>query len=99
MSKEKKVNPYKENKNQKGFVNFLTAKTPLGLALRIVLPPVIAYAYLMLCGLIFDWWLHKYSMTNFVFYSFIVISVIAVVFMIAAIVLTVKSGNLKKEKK
>ena len=99
MSKEKKKNPYKKKQEKKGLAGFLTAKTPLGMVLRIVLPPVIAYAYLMLCGLIFDWWLHKYNMTNFIFYSFVTLAALAIIFVIVSVILTIKSGNLKKEKK
>lgn len=64
----------------------MTAKTVGGLILRCVILLVIPYAYLMLCGLIFDWWLHLYNMTNFIFYSLIVLAVIALILIICCIV-------------
>ena len=41
------------------------------LALYIVLELLVPYAYLMLCGLVFDRWLHLYQMTTFVFFSYV----------------------------
>ena len=68
-----------DQKNGKGFKNLMTAKSGLGLAVRIIILIIIPYAYLMLCGLIFDWWLHMYNMTDFIFYSLIVLAVAALV--------------------
>lgn len=101
MAKGKKTNPYKADKaaSKKGFKNLLTAKSLLGLVVRIVILMIIPYAYLMLCGLVFDWWLHMYEMTNFIFYSLIVLAVAAVVLIILTAVWTAKSGNLKNASK
>ena len=102
MAKNKKnINPYKADKAAapKNIKELLTAKSTLGLIVRIVILLVIPYAYLMLCGLIFDWWLHKYEMTNFIFYSLIVLAVAAIVLIVLSAVWTVKSGNLKNKAK
>ncbi len=46
------------------------------LLLGIVLLLVIPYAYLMLCGLVFDMWLKMYDMVLFIFYSLITFYII-----------------------
>lgn len=56
---------------------FLNSKTILALVGKIVLMLVIPYAYLLLCGLVFDWWLKLYSMIFFIFFSFIFFYLVA----------------------
>ncbi len=63
-------------------VSRLMPKTGGGLVLRTVLLLVIPYAYLMLCGLVFDMLLKWYFMTGFIFYSLITLYVIAIVLIV-----------------
>ena len=69
------------------------AKTGGGLALRIVLALVIPYAYLMLCGLVFDKWLHAYGMTTFIFFSYAFLALLGVAMIVLCIVSFVKRGK------
>lgn len=80
-----------------GLKKLLTAKNGGGLALRIVVLLAIPYAYLMLCGLIFDRLLRWYFMTNFIFFSLLVLYVLAVVLIVCA-VRWYRAGQKKKEK-
>ena len=73
------------------FKRLLTAKGKGGMALRIIILLVIPYAYLMLCGLIFDKLLHLYSMTTFIFISLIVLYIAAIVCVILSIIWTCRS--------
>jgi len=92
----KKQETKTEVKEKKGFKAFMTAKDVKMLILRIVILLVIPYAYLMLCGLIFDYWLHMYNMTNFIFFSLIALYVIAVVLCVLSVVWYVQSKKAKK---
>lgn len=69
-----------------GFRFFLNSRKALALILKIILMLVIPYAYLMLCGLIFDHFLKWYFMTNFIFVSLILLFLIALILSIWAIV-------------
>ena len=60
----------KKNGNNKVMQKMLCPESGKGLALRIFLGLVAPYAYLMLCGLVFDRWLRLYGMTTFVFFSY-----------------------------
>lgn len=91
-SKMKKSN---EVQKKRGFKNLLTAASIGTLVLRIVILLVIPYAYLMLCGLIFDRWLHMYGMTNFIFFSLIALYVVAVVLVVLCIVWFIKNKKSK----
>ena len=76
----------------KKFLNKLTHPlTGKGLALRIVLSLVIPYSYLLLCGLIFDSWLHAYNMTTFIFFSYVAFTLIGLVILVLSIVNYCKS--------
>ena len=85
-----------ENKDTKPTKTFfvkikelLTAKSVGGVIVRIIILLAIPYAYLMLCGLIFDKWLRLYQATTFIFISLCVLYVIAIVLCI----LTIKWSN------
>ena len=75
-------------KGGKGFRNWkiFHPKTAGGLTLRIVLALLIPYAYLMLCGLVFDKWLHLYNLTLFIFISLCVLYLIALAYIAFSIV-------------
>jgi len=81
------------------FKRLLTAKKVGGLILRIIIMLVIPYIYLIICGLVFDKWLHMYDMTSFIFWSLMALWFIAVIFSILAIVWFVKrpKGNAPAE--
>ena len=78
-----------ENKKKKSFgqkiKELLTAKSVGGVIVRIIILLAIPYAYLMLCGLIFDKWLRLYQATTFIFISLCVLYVIAIVLCIFTI--------------
>ena len=82
-----------ENKKKKSFgqkiKELLTAKSVGGIIVRMIILLAIPYAYLLLCGLIFDKWLRMYQMTTFIFISLCVLYVIAIVLC----VLTIKWSN------
>lgn len=69
------------------FVNNSSVGKLIGKSLLLL---VIPYAYLFLCGLIFDYLLKWYSMTTFIFFSLIALYVIAVALIVWAIVRFVK---------
>lgn len=69
-----------------GFRFFLNSRKTYVLILKIVLMLVIPYAYLMLCGLVFDHFLKWYFMTSFIFISLIILFVIALTLSIWAVV-------------
>ena len=73
----------------------LTAPKVWGIVLRIVIMLVIPYAYLMLCGLVFDRWLYMYQMTKFIFWSLMALWAVAVVLSVLCIIWSVKArkGN------
>lgn len=70
----------------KVFRYFLNSDRVGSLVLKCVLLLVIPYAYLFACGAIFDALLRWYFMTNFIFYSVIVLYVIAIAMMAWAII-------------
>lgn len=70
----------------KGFRFFLNSTSVGALVGKSILLLVIPYAYLFLCGAIFDALLHWYFMTPFIFYSLIALYVIALALIIWAIV-------------
>ena len=78
------------------FKRLLTAKSKGGMILRIIILLVIPYAYLMLCGLIFDRLLHLYGMTTFIFISLIVLYAAAFVCAILSVVWTCRGGKKQK---
>ena len=81
--------------------SILKATSVGGLILRIVLFLVIPYAYLMLCGLIFDRTLHMYNMTTFIFFSYAALQIAGIVLSILAIIRYVKydKAQAAKQKK
>ena len=93
-SKNKK-NSKKSKKPDKRGGFFLNSPSVGGLVLRCVILLLIPYAYLLLCGLVFDKWLKLYRMTPFIFYSLIVLYVIAIVVIILAIVRFVRTRRRK----
>ena len=72
--------------NVKGFRFFLNSDSVGKLVGKCVLLLLIPYAYLFLCGAIFDALLHWYFMTTFIFFSLIFFYVIAIILIIWAIV-------------
>ena len=72
--------------NAKVFRYFLNSDRIGSLLLKCILMLVIPYAYLFACGAIFDALLRWYFMTNFIFYSVIVLYVIAIAMMAWAII-------------
>ncbi len=52
------------------------------LLLRCFILLVAPYAYLMLCGLIFDMWLKWYDAVPFIFYSLITFYIVDIVFIV-----------------
>lgn len=63
---------------RKGFRFFLNSGSVGALVGKSVLLLLIPYAYLFLCGAIFDALLHWYFMTTFIFFSMIVLYLIAI---------------------
>jgi len=63
---------------------FVNSTKVSALVLKTLLLLVIPYAYLMLCGLIFDRWLKLYMMTTFIFVSLCVLVVLALLFIVWA---------------
>jgi hypothetical protein len=68
-----------------GFRFFLNSKKIGALLVKILLLLIIPYAFLMLCGLVFDYWLRWYFMTNFIFVSLIVLYLIAFTLIVWAV--------------
>lgn len=82
----------------KGFVNFLLENSsPLSLVGKCVLMVAIPYAYLIICGLIFDKLLKWYFMTTFIFVSLMVLYLAAFV-MIAVAIYRFVRGNRSERK-
>ena len=92
MSKKAKKNT---NDKKKLTWGLLCPKSGKGLTLRIVLGLLAPYAYLMLCGLIFDRWLRLYGMTTFVFFSYGILQALG----IAVAILSIRSYQRKKKGK
>ena len=91
-NKQEKIEEKKKTFLEK-IKELLTAKSVGGVVVRIIILLVIPYAYLMLCGLIFDKWLRLYQATTFIFISLCVLYVIAIVLCI----LTIKWFNESKK--
>ena len=72
--------------NAKGFRYFLNSKGLGTLLMKCVLLLLIPYAYLFLCGAIFDALLRWYFMTSFIFFSMIALYIVAITMVIWAIV-------------
>ena len=70
----------------KGFRFFLNSKSVGALIGKCVLLLLIPYAYLFLCGAVFDALLKWYFMTTFIFFSLIFLYVIAILLVAWAIV-------------
>ena len=86
----------KERKERSCF--FLNSKSAGGLVLRCIILLLIPYAYLFLCGLVFDKWLKLYRMTPFIFWSLIVLYVIAIAVIVLAIVRFVRLTRGRRKK-
>ena len=78
-----------------GFKKKMTAKSVGALVARIVIMLAIPYAYLMLCGLIFDKWLHMYKATGFIFWSLMTFWAIALALSVLSVIWYVKSRQEK----
>lgn len=76
-----------------GFRFFLNSKKVSALLLKILLLVIIPYAFLMLCGLVFDYWLRWYFMTNFIFVSLIALCLIALIFIVWAVARYIKNNK------
>ena len=90
MSKKTKN---KAKENEKSGCKMICPKSGKGLALRVVLGLLVPYAYLMLCGLVFDRWLKLYGMTTFIFFSYVILQILG----IAAAVLSIRSYRRQKK--
>ena len=99
-STETEVKPEKAKKEKLSFVQWVskvaTAKSGLGLAVRIIIGLVAPYAYLMLCGLVFDYWLHAYNMTTFIFFSYAFLQLVGIVFAVLSILRYVNRNKKSK---
>lgn len=91
----KKTKLTKLTKETKLTWGLLCPKNGKDLALSIVLGLLAPYAYLMLCGLIFDRWLRLYGMTTFIFFSYAVLQALG----IAVVILSIRSYLRKKKGK
>ncbi len=69
---------------------FLNNKNVPQLIGKCLLLFIIPYAYLILCGLVFDMWLKWYFMTTFIFVSLLVLYAIAFCMIALAIILYVR---------
>ena len=70
----------------KGLRFFLNSKSLGALIGKCILLLLIPYAYLFLCGAVFDALLKWYFMTTFIFFSLIFLYVIAILLIVWAIV-------------
>ena len=86
----------KPAKKKKTLKEILTAKSVGGLILRIVILLAIPYAFLMLCGLIFDKWLKMYNMTTPIFIALCILYAIAIALCICSIVWFNKAKKSRK---
>ncbi len=84
MSKKKTENK-KRLRDVRGFRFFLQNKTVGQLVGKSILLLVIPYAYLFLCGFIFDRLLRWYFMTTFIFVSLIVLYILAIAMIVGAV--------------
>lgn len=69
---------------------FLDNRNVPGLAAKSLILLMIPYAYLILSGLIFDYWLKWYFMTTFIFVSLVILALVALALLVWAIVRYVK---------
>ncbi len=74
----------------KFFKEHKSVGTVVGKSIVLLLIP---YAYLFLCGLVFDALLKMYSMTEFIFYSMIALFIAAIVGIVYMVVMFKKSGG------
>ena len=81
----KKANKKVDTKGKLTWRLFCTESNK-GLALRIILGLLAPYAYLMLCGLVFDRWLRLYGMTTFIFFSYAILQVLGIAVAVLSIV-------------
>lgn len=72
---------------------FINSKTVGHLVGKILLMLAIPYTYLLLCGLVFDYWLKWYHMVMFIFFSFVGFYLVAFTMIGIAIVRYVKSSS------
>lgn len=85
-------------KKASSFVGFLLESTsPLSLVGKCALMLAIPYAYLILCGLIFDKLLKWYFMTTFIFVSLMILYLAAFVMIAVAIYRFVKGHQSEKK--
>ena len=73
----------------------LHPRSKSSLAIHIILDLLVPYAYLMLCGVVFDRWLRLYNMTTFIFFSYMVLQLAGIVFAIINIVNFVRRSSAK----
>ncbi len=76
---------FKKLPETRGFRFFLNSRRVSALLLKILLLLVMPYAYLMLCGLVFDRLLRWYFMTDFIFFSLLFLYLIALALVVWAI--------------
>ena len=85
-----------EKKKRTKHADLLHPTSGKGLAVRIVLFLLVPYLYLLLCGLVFDRWLHMYNMTTFIFFSYAALQIAGIV--LTVIVIINYSNRNKKSK-
>lgn len=69
---------------------FLQNKTIGALVGKSVLLLAIPYAYLIICGLVFDYWLKMYNAVFFIFGSLVLLYLLAIVLVVLAVTCYVK---------
>ncbi len=74
---------------------FLDSKKITHLILKSLLLLAIPYIYLILCGFLFDRWLKLYAATSAIFYSLIVLYIIAIAIIVYAIVRFIRARGKK----
>lgn len=68
------------------FTRLTTHKTVGWLILKSVIYLLIPYAYLFLCGFLFDYLLGWYGMTTFIFLSLCVLAVLALILVVVSVI-------------
>lgn len=82
-----------DNKQKQGFWGIIRPQSVKGLVFRIILCLLIPEAFLMLCGLIFDAWLHLYSLTTLIFICYVIVLLLCLAVLICSAVNFAKRGK------
>ena len=90
---EKKKTTASAGQRFKNLISY-SPKSKLDFWIRVILNLIVPYAYLMLCGLVFDRWLHLYNMTTFIFFSYVALQLAGIV----AAVFTIRNNSKSRKK-